>query len=147
MKNVQRVKWLSRLDMEPLLGAVLRGGMLLSVTLMAAGLLAGRAAQPKVVEYGIHAISIPRLLRADLSRAGSNDFWHHLLVDLGFVALMITPYARLTLTWVYLILVKKRWRYAVYTSIVLFLLAIVMFSDVVLSPGISGILQWYPFKG
>ena len=146
MRNIARVKWLSRLDMEPLLGAVLRGGALLSVIFITGGLLVGRAT-PGAVEYEIHAISIPRLLQTDLSRFGSSDFWHHLLVDLGFVTLMITPYARLVLTWIYLVLVKKRWRYAAYTGVVLFLLAVVMFSDVVLSPGISGILQWYPFKG
>lgn len=147
MKNVARVKLLSRLDMEPLLSVVLRGGALLSVALLVAGLLAGRADRPAVSEYEIRAISIPRLLQTDLSRFGSNDFWHHFLVDLGFVTLMITPYARLILTWFYLVLVKKRWRYAAFTGVVLLLLAIVMFSDVVLSPGISGILQWYPFKG
>ena len=151
MKNVARVKLLSRLDMEPLLSAVLRGGALLSAAFLVAGLLVGRAArpadQPAVSEYEIHAISIPRLLQTDLSRFGSNTFWHHFLVDLGFVTLMITPYARLILTWFYLVLVKKQWRYAAFTGVVLLLLAIVMFSDVVLSPGISGILQWYPFKG
>ena len=147
MKNVARVKLLSRLDMEPLLGAVLRGGALLSLLFMTVGLLAGRAAQPARTGYEIHAISIPRLLQLDLQRAGSPDFWHHFLIDLGFVTLMITPYARLILTWLYLILVKKRWRYAAYTGVVLLFLTAVLFSDIVLFPGIRGILRWYPFRG
>lgn len=146
MKNARWVKWLSRLDMEPLLSAVLRGGMLVSVGLMVAGWVAGRMLPSGNAPYEIRAISIPRLLQTDLSRAGSPDFWRTFLTDLGFVTLMITPYARLMLTGFYLVFVKRHWRYAVFTSISLFLLGVVMFSDVVLSPGISGILQWYPFK-
>ena len=146
MKNVQRVKWLSQLDMEPLLGAVLRVGMLLSVSLMAAAWVVARTVPSENISYEIHAISVLQLLQVDLNRMGSPDFWYRFLVDLGFSILMITPYARLMLTGLYLIFVKKHWRYAAYTSISLLLLGIVMFSDVVLSPGLSGFLQWYPFK-
>lgn len=129
MKNVVRIRWLSRLDMEPLLSAILTGGMLLSAGLMVAGLIAARGIPGGVAPYKIHAVGIPQLLQGDLHRAGSSDFWHRLLVDLGFSVLLITPYLRLTLTWLYLAFVKRRLRYAFYTGPILIFLAIVVFSD------------------
>ncbi len=143
MKNVARVKWLSRLDMEPLLSAILGGGMLFSIGLLLSGLLLHRASGTAEVEYGIHAISLPRLIQGDLRRFGSPDFLSHLMVDLGFAALLITPYARLAVTSLYLCLLKNRWKYVVYTGFTLFLLGVILFSDIVLSSGISGALRWH----
>ena len=146
MRNIARIRWLSRFDMEPLLSSVLAGGTLISVGLMVAGLVVAKAVNQGNAEYRIQAVGIPALLEGDLHRAGSPDFWHRLLVDLGFSVLLITPYARLTMTWLYLAFVKRRWRYAIYTSAVLFLLGMVVFSDMTVSLGVGEILRWYPFK-
>lgn len=147
MTRVARVKWLSGFDLEPLLSAVLSGGMLISVGLMITGLMVSRVIGPGDIVYQIHAISLPRLLQADLRRVGSQEFWGRFLIDLGFSVLLLTPYVRLVITWLYLAFVKSRWRYAAYTSVILVLLTLMMFSDVVLAPGIGGALRWYPFKG
>ena len=143
MKNVARVKWLSRLDMEPLLSAILGGGMLLSVGLLSASLWLGHASGA-ILEYGIHAISLPRLIQGDLRCSGSPGFAPHVLIDLGFAALLISPYARLVVTFLYLCLIKNRWKYAVYTGLTLVLLGIILFSDIVLSSGLTGILRSHP---
>jgi len=135
MKNVNRVRWLSRFDMEPLLSSILMAGMFVSVGLMTAGWMIARTAVRADPEYQIQAISIPRLIQADLHRFGSPDFWFRFLIDLGFSVLLVTPYARLVVTWLYLAFVKHQWRYAIYTSVVLVLLGAVLFSDVVLAPG------------
>ena len=137
MKNVDRVRWLSKFDIEPLLSSILRTGMFISVGLMAAGWGIARTVARTDPGYRIQAISIPRLIQADLHRFGSADFWFRLLIDLGFSILLITPYARLVVTWLYLAFVKHRWRYAVYTSVVLVLLGVVLFSDIVMAPGLG----------
>ena len=146
MKDVQRVRWLSRFDMEPLLSWVLIGGMLTSVISIMAGLAVGTFIEGGEAGYRIVAISIPRLIQADVGRFGSPDFWSRFLIDLGFSILLITPYLRLTVTWLYLALVKNRWRYALYTSVVLVLLGLVLFSDIVMSPGFSRVLPKKPFS-
>lgn len=137
MKNLGRVRWLSKFDMEPLLSSILTAGMFISVGLMGAGWVIARTVARTDPGYRIQAISIPRLIQADLHRFGSTDFWFRFLIDLGFAILLITPYARLVATWLYLAFVKHRWRYAVYTSIVLVLLGMVLFSDIVLAPGLG----------
>ena len=142
MKNVARIRWLSRFDMEPLLGSVLTTGMLLSLILMGAGLLVGKIFEKAPMEHQIRAISIPRLIEADINRYGSSDFWSRFLVDLGFSVLLITPYARLFVTWLYLVFVKRRFKNAVYTSLALIFLAIILFSDVVLAPAVGGMHQY-----
>lgn len=142
MKNVARIRWLSKFDMEPLLGSVLTTGMLLSLILMGAGLLVGKVFEKVPMEYQIQAISIPRLIEADIDRYGSSDFWSRLLVDLGFSVLLITPYARLFMTWLYLVFVKRRFKNAIYTSIALIFLGLVLFSDIVLAPSARGMHRY-----
>lgn len=132
MKNVARVRWLSRFDMEPLLSSILITGLSIGVVLMAAGWIVGRVTHMDM-DYGIRAISIPRLIQADLRRFSLPDFWPRLLIDLGYSFLLITPYVRLVATWSYLAFVKHRWRYAVYTGVLLVLFTLVLFSDIILS--------------
>ncbi len=138
VRGTARVRWLSLFEMEPVLSVVLVTGVVSGMGLMAAGFIVGTLVERVDVGYRIQAISIPRLVQADLHRVGLPDFWSRLLIDLGFSILLVTPYARLVVTWLYLAFVKHRWRYAVYTSIVLVLLGIVLFSDVVVAPDVSG---------
>ena len=146
MKDVARVRWLSKFDMEPLLSTVLVGGMLISMSLIIAGLVVGGLTKQIFVEYRIQAVSIPRFLKADLHRIGSPDFWYRLLIDLGFSILLITPFVRLVVTWLYFTLIKRRWMYAICTAIVLLLLGLDIFTYVEFLPIISSVLHWYPFK-
>ena len=132
MKNVARVRWLSRFDMEPLLSMILLIGLFIGVVLMAAGWMIGRVTHTDM-DYGIQAISIPRLIQADLRHFSFRDFQPRLLIDLGYSFLLITPYARLVVTWSYLAFVKHRWRYAVYTGALLVLFTMVLFSDLIFS--------------
>ena len=145
MKNVNRIRWLSRFDMEPLLGFVLMTGMFLGMGLILAGFMVNRIFEKATVEYQIRAASIPRLILADLGRTSSADFRSHLLADFGFSILLITPYARLFVTWLYMVFVKRRWKSAIYTSIALVLLGIILFSDVVVASD-AGHRRWYLFK-
>jgi uncharacterized membrane protein len=131
MKNVAYIRWLSKLDMEPLLGFVLIVGVSLSVTLVMAGFWIALFLEKVPAEYQIQAISIPRLLIFDLSRHGKPDFWSRLLMDSGFVVLLITPYARLFVTWLYLVFVKRQWKNVICTSLALIFLSVILFFDVV----------------
>ncbi len=137
MKDVNRVRWLSKFDMEPLLGFILTAGMLISIGLMASSWAIAQLITRTNPGDKIRASSIPQLLQADLHRFGSPDFWVRFLADLGFSVLLITPYSRLVVTWLYLGFIKHRWRYAVYASIILVLLGIDLFSDFVLVPGFN----------
>lgn len=145
MKNVARIRWLSRFDMEPLLGSVLTTGMLLSLILMGAGLLVGKVFEKAPMAYQIQAISVPQLIKSDFCRQRSPDFWSRLLVDLGFSILLITPYVRLFVTWLYLVFVKRQFKSAIYTSIALVFLGLILFSDIVAAPLSNG-LRRYLFR-
>ncbi len=145
MTNVARVRWLSKFDMEPLLSAVLLGGMMTGIGLIIAGLVVGGLTRQAVLEYRIRAASIPRFLEVDLQRVGAPDFWQRFLIDLGFSIVLITPFLRLVVTWLYFAVVQRRWIYVVYTAMVLLLLGMDMFTDVEFFPVISRALHWYPF--
>ncbi len=143
MRNVARVRWLSRFDMEPLLSAVLISGMVIGMSLIIAGLVIGRlTGGPAALEYRIHAVSIFRFLEVDLRRIGAPDFWERVLIDLGFSIVLITPLLRLVVTWLYFVVIQRRWIYAIYTAIVLTLLGLDMFTDVEFFPVISRMFHW-----
>jgi len=145
MTNVARVRWLSKFDMEPLLSAVLIGGMVIGVSLIIAGLVIGGLTGPALLEYRIHAVSIPRFLEIDLQRVGAPDFWQRLLIDLGFSIILITPLLRLVVTWLYFMVTQRHRIYAVYTAIVLLLLGLDMFTDVEFFPIITRAFHWSSF--
>ncbi len=146
MRDVARVKWLSKFDMEPLLSAILMRGMFISAGLIIAGLVVGGLTGQVAVEYRIRAVSIPRFLEADLHRFGSPDFWYCFLVDLGLAVLLTIPFLRLVMTWFYFVSIKRHWIYVICTAIVLLLLGLDMFTDVEFFPMISSVLRWRPFK-
>ncbi len=146
MKNVAHIRWLSKFDMEPLLGSVLATGILLSVLLLAAGLWIGKFLEHVPLAYQIQAISIPRLIQSDLCRQAAPNFWSRLLVDLGFSVLLITPYVRLFVTWLYLVFVKRQFKNSIFTSIALIFLGLVLFSDIIVAASSSGGMSRYLFR-
>ena len=130
MKHPTRALWLARFDIEPLLSATLRNGMVISLSLIAASLaVLWFGKNPGDFGPPLHAQSIPALILADLSLTSSPAFWPMLLVHLGVAVLLLTPYARLVITLLYFMFVEPSWKRALFTGSVLVILTLILFTN------------------
>lgn len=132
MRPVDRARWLARFDMEHLVSAILRNGMLVSMGLVLAGLLVrwltrGVEAPPPILQ----AESLPTLVWRDVARARESGTWPSLLMHLGVAALLLTPYLRVAASFVYFVRVERSWKHALFAGIVLALLTITLLTTFV----------------
>ena len=76
MKRLYRATRLARFDIEPLLSAILRNGLLTSMGLIIAGLVA-QWVEPGQTSFGpnLQAKSIPLLILNDIRRLDSLKLW------------------------------------------------------------------------
>ena len=132
MRPVDRAQWLARFDMEHLVGAILQNGMLVSMALIAAGVIGRWLAHDRIAwDPSLQAKSLPLLVWADLQRLDTPAAWPLLLVHLGIATLMLTPYLRVVASLIYFILVERSWKHAMFTGVVLALLTITLLTTFV----------------
>ncbi len=106
-------------DMETLVGYILQVGVLLSVALLAAGLLWHWAATGSSrLDYTLAGMSFFQFLLADLQQALAGAFRPRLLVSLGIATLLLTPYLRVAASFLYFALVARDGKYATFTGFV-----------------------------
>ena len=132
MKKVARVRWISNFDMENLISSILQNGIALSIGLILAGLLFrwAEGSQASFQEF-IQSVSIPTLLLADFHRLGSPGTWPSVLMHLGVIVLLVTPYVRVAASMIYFAAVERNWKQALLTGFVLIVLTITLFTDLV----------------
>lgn len=114
--------------MDLLIAYLLLGGVALSLTLIAGGLLwrwmrTGRS----WVEYQLVAPNVFELARQEIRMAMRGQIRPRLLDTSGVVVLMLTPYLRVMASVVYFLAVLRNWKYTVFTSIVLIVLTYSLF--------------------
>lgn len=117
-----------RFDMELVLGYVLLGGVVVSVALVAAGLAwhwlrTGQLA----VEYSLGKRNLVELVLVELHQLAQGAFRPRLLISLGIVALLLTPYVRVLTALVWFVLVERNWKYSAFTALVLAVLTYSLF--------------------
>jgi uncharacterized membrane protein len=115
-------------DMEALVGTILLIGVLLSVTLIIAGTLWNwGVAHTLTTQFSIAGMNYFGFLTSSLRQLFAGAFTPHLLISLGIVALMFTPYLRVAASLIYFAFVSHNLKYTVFTFIVFTVLTYSLF--------------------
>jgi uncharacterized membrane protein len=109
--------------MDTIVGTLLLGGVLTSLALIIAGLTwhwltTGHSA----LEETLAGHDVVELLGADLRALAQGAVRPRLLISLGVVALLLTPYLRVLASMLYFALVEHNWKYTAFTAFVLIVL-------------------------
>jgi uncharacterized protein len=115
-------------EMDTLVGTILQDGVLLSLALVAAGLIwvwfrTGHLA----LSYQISGENLFEFVSGELRLAAHGAIRPRLLVNLGIAVLMLTPFIRVAASVVYFLGVLKNWKYTLFTAIVLSVLTYSLF--------------------
>ena len=128
IRYVATMKRIADLDMEPLVCAILLRGMLLSVSLIVGGLAWQWATTGQLGVTGIvQGVNVFHMLIGDLRAVLMGALRPQVLVDLGVVVLLLTPYVRVLASVVYFAWVERQWLYTLLTSGVLITLTYILF--------------------
>lgn len=115
-------------SMETLIGYILLVGVVLSIVLIAAGLIwhwltTGRSQAEYVIRgtnlLGFAALTVHQLV------SGSLD--SRTIINLGIVILLLTPFVRVLASVIYFALAEHNWKYVVFTALVLSILTYSLF--------------------
>jgi uncharacterized membrane protein len=114
--------------MALLVGYILLTGVIVSVALIASGLLwhylrAGTFA----LEYPTAGVNLFQFVLTDVRLAATRTIRPRLLVSLGIAVLLITPYVRVLASMLYFALVERNRKYALFTGFVLAVLTYSLF--------------------
>ncbi len=115
-------------DMETMVGYLLAGGVILSMTFVAAGLLwnwirVGSFA----LTYDIQGMNFFQFVLNDIRMVIDTGFGPHRLVNLGIATLMLTPFVRVLASMLYFLLAARNWKYSAFTLFVLSVLTYSLF--------------------
>jgi uncharacterized membrane protein len=106
-------------DMEVLVGYILFGGVLMSIVLVAAGLVWGWIATGHLgLDYSISGMNLFEFVLTDARQVVTDAVRPSLLVNLGIAALMLTPYMRVLASMLYFALVERNGKYTLFTGFV-----------------------------
>jgi uncharacterized membrane protein len=117
-----------QLEMDILVGYILLYGVLLSIVLILGGLFWRWLDTGKLwLDYQISGMNLFQLVVAEFRLVLRGAFRPRMLVSLGIVVLMLTPFLRVLASVVYFLAVLKNWKYTLFTSIVLVVLTYSLF--------------------
>jgi uncharacterized membrane protein len=109
--------------MDTIVGTLLLGGVLTSLALIIAGLTwHWLATGHSAVEETLAGHDVVELLGADLRALGQGAVRPRLLISLGIVALLLTPYLRVLASMLFFAFVEQNWKYTAFTAFVLIVL-------------------------
>jgi uncharacterized membrane protein len=112
-----------QLEMDALVGYILLGGVLLSMALIAAGLIWKYAETGELrLDYQLAGMNLFQFVLSEIHFAVRGQVHPRLLVNIGIVVLMLTPFLRVLASMVYFSAVLKNWKYTVFTLFVLLVL-------------------------
>jgi uncharacterized membrane protein len=112
-----------QLEMDVLVGYILLGGVLLSMALIVAGLLWKYIQTGGVrLEYELAGMNLFQFVVSEIHLAALGQIRPRLLINMGIVVLMLTPFFRVLASVVYFLVVLKNWKYTVFTLFVLLVL-------------------------
>lgn len=115
-------------DMDELVGYVLLGGVLLSLVLVAAGLVwKWFATGSLALDYRLTGMNLFEFVVNEIGLATRGAVRPRLLVNFGIIALMLTPFVRVLASVVYFAGFLKNWKYTIFTSFVLVVLTYSLF--------------------
>jgi uncharacterized membrane protein len=115
-------------DMDMLVGYILLIGVLISLAFVVASLI-WRWKETGSVEfdYQLSGMNFFRFTASEIRLATGGALRPRLLLSLGIIALMLTPYLRVLVSMVYFIFELKNWKYSLFTAFVLAMLTYSLF--------------------
>ena len=109
--------------MDAVVGSLLLGGVLTSLGLIIAGLVWHRLATGRTeLDETLAGRDLLQLLGVDLRALAQGAVRPRLLVSLGIVVLLLTPYLRVLASMLFFALVEHDWKYTGFTAFVLLVL-------------------------
>ena len=114
--------------MDMVVGYVLLGGVVLSVLLVAGGLI-WRWIRTGIVgvDYTIARENLFEFVAGEIRQVAAGQFRPRLLVSLGIGTLMLTPYVRVLASLVFFAVAEHNWKYTAFTGFVLAVLTYSLF--------------------
>jgi len=114
--------------MDALIGFVLLAGVVVSVVLIVAGLVWHWTRTGHLgVDYTIAKMNLFEFVMVEIRELAAGHFRPRLLVSLGIVALMLTPYFRVLASLLFFAFVAHNGKYAAFTGFVLAVLTYSLF--------------------
>lgn len=115
-------------DMEVLVGYILQIGVLLSMALIATGMIwrwinTGALA----FDYTITGMNFFEFVLTDIQQMVAGAFRPRLLLNLGIATLMLTPFVRVFASMLYFAIVERNWKYTIFTAFVFSVLTYSLF--------------------
>jgi uncharacterized membrane protein len=115
-------------EMDEIVGYVLLGGVLLSLALVATGLIWKWFATGSVaLDYRLTGMNLFEFVVSEIRLALHDRVRPRLLVNFGIIVLMLTPFVRVLASVVYFAAFLKNWKYTLFTSFVLVVLTYSLF--------------------
>ena len=115
-------------DMEVLVGYTLLGGVLLSMALVAAGLIWRWIATGQLgLDYAISGMNLFEFVLTDIRQVADHAVRPRLLVNLGMATLLLTPYVRVLTSMLYFAFVERNGKYTLFTGFVFSVLTYSLF--------------------
>lgn len=115
-------------DMDEVVGYVLLTGVLLSLVLVAAGLIwKWFASRTLSLDYQITGMNLFDFVISEIRTALHGPVRPRLLVNFGIIVLMFTPFMRVLASVVYFAAFLKNWKYTLFTTFVLVVLTYSLF--------------------
>jgi uncharacterized membrane protein len=112
-----------QLGMDVLVGYILLCGVLLSMLLIIIGLVWKYIQSGGIhLDYELAGMNLFQFVVSEVHIAALGEIRPRLLVNMGIVVLMLTPFFRVLASMVYFLAVLKNWKYTVFTSFVLLVL-------------------------
>lgn len=129
--GLDRQAWAARrseFDMEVLVGYILLIGVVVSMTLIAIGLVWRwlNTGSP-TFDYTIEGMNFFEFVLSDIQQTFVGAFRPRLLVNLGIATLMLTPFVRVFASMVYFAIVEHNWKYTFFTAFVFVILTYSLF--------------------
>jgi uncharacterized membrane protein len=125
MKKDKRV---DHFDMEILIGYILLAGVLLSVTLLAVGLVWHWARFRNLrFEHSIVGMNLFEFISSTLRQVASHAIRPRFILNMGICVLMLTPFVRVLASVLYFAVVERNWKYMLFTGFVFCVLTYSLF--------------------
>ena len=118
----------SPFDMDTVVGSILLVGILLSLTLIVAGLVWHWALVGHLqFDYTVTGVNLFQFVLADARRLAAGTIQPQVAISTGVAVLMLTPYVRVLASMLYFALIEHNWKYTLFTGFVLAVLTYSLF--------------------
>jgi uncharacterized membrane protein len=115
-------------DMEILVGYILVAGVLLTVTLLAVGLVWHWARYRNLrFEYSIVGMNLFEFILSTLRQLSTHVTRPRFILNMGIGVLMLTPFVRVLASVFYFALIERNWKYTLFTGFVFCVLTYSLF--------------------